>query len=57
MLAERTGAKIRKSLESYIGVLPAVRLDALGDRMLIMTYSLWAFQIREAPTRRGRQSR
>ena len=30
MLAERTGAKIRKSLESYSRVLPAVRLGALG---------------------------
>ena len=32
MLAERTGAKIRKALENYTAVLPAVRLGALGDR-------------------------
>jgi len=29
-LATRTGAKIRKSLDRYLGVLPAVRLDAVG---------------------------
>ena len=31
-LAERTGAKIRKSLENYTQTLPAVRLDVVGDR-------------------------
>ena len=31
-LAERTGAKIRKSLESYTSTLSAFRVDAVGDR-------------------------
>ncbi len=47
MLAERTGAKIRKSLESYSASYLRF-VWALAATVLIMTYSLWAFQIREA---------
>jgi decaprenyl-phosphate phosphoribosyltransferase len=47
MLAERTGAKIRKSLESYAASYLRF-VWALSATVLIMTYSLWAFQIREA---------
>ena len=47
MLAERTGAKIRKSLESYSASYLRF-VWALSATVLIMTYSLWAFQIREA---------
>ena len=47
MLAERTGAKIRRSLESYSASYLRF-VWALSATVLIMTYSLWAFQIREA---------
>jgi decaprenyl-phosphate phosphoribosyltransferase len=47
ILAERTGAKIRKSLESYSASYLRF-VWALSATVLIMTYSLWAFQIREA---------
>ena len=43
-LAERTGAKIRKSLESYTSTLPALRLDAVGDRRWCSATALWAFE-------------
>lgn len=46
MLAERTGAKIRKSLESYSASYLRF-VWALSATVLIMTYLLWAFQIRE----------
>ena len=42
-LAERTGAKIRKSLESYTSTLPALRVDAVGDGV-VLCYGLWAFE-------------
>jgi decaprenyl-phosphate phosphoribosyltransferase len=44
MLAERTGAKIRKSLESYSGSYLRF-VWALSATVLITTYSLWAFDI------------
>jgi len=47
ILAERTAAKIRKSLESYSASYLRF-VWALSATVLIMTYSLWAFQIREA---------
>jgi decaprenyl-phosphate phosphoribosyltransferase len=47
VLAERTGAKIRKSLEAYSGSYLRF-VWALSATTMIMTYSLWAFQIREA---------
>jgi len=47
MLAERTGAKIRKSLESYSASYLRF-VWALSATVLIVMYSLWAFQIREA---------
>jgi decaprenyl-phosphate phosphoribosyltransferase len=47
MLAERTGAKIRKSLESYSASYLRF-VWALSATVLIMTYCLWAFEIREA---------
>ena len=47
MLAERTGAKIRKSLESYSASYLRF-VWALSATTLIMTYCLWAFEIREA---------
>ncbi|MBN9109891.1 MAG: decaprenyl-phosphate phosphoribosyltransferase [Pseudonocardia sp.] len=47
MLAERTGAKIRKSLESYSSSYLRF-VWALSATVLIMTYCLWAFEIREA---------
>jgi decaprenyl-phosphate phosphoribosyltransferase len=47
MLAERTGAKIRKSLESYSPSYLRF-VWALSATVLIMTYGLWAFEIREA---------
>jgi decaprenyl-phosphate phosphoribosyltransferase len=46
-LAERTGAKIRKSLESYTASYLRF-VWALSATVLIMTYGLWAFEIREA---------
>ena len=46
MLAERTGAKIRKSLENYTASYLRF-VWALSATVLIMTYGLWAFQIRE----------
>lgn len=45
-LAERTGAKIRKSLESYSASYLRF-VWALSATVLIMTYGLWAFEIRE----------
>ena len=55
-LAERTGAKIRKSLESYTSTLSALRLDAVGDRDggLLRAVGLRA---RRRPTRPGTRSR
>lgn len=47
MLAERTGAKIRKSLERYSASYLRF-VWACSATVLIMTYCLWAFQIREA---------
>lgn len=47
MLSERTGAKIRKSLEAYSASYLRF-VWALSATVLITTYSLWAFQIREA---------
>ncbi len=47
VLAERTGAKIRKSLESYSASYLRF-VWALSATTLIMTYCLWAFEIREA---------
>jgi len=47
MLAERTGAKIRKSLERYSASYLRF-VWALSATVLIMTYCLWAFEIREA---------
>ncbi|MFC4944818.1 decaprenyl-phosphate phosphoribosyltransferase [Pseudonocardia sp. GCM10023141] len=47
MLAERTGAKIRKSLESYSASYLRF-VWALSATVLIMTYCLWAFEIRDA---------
>lgn len=47
MLAERTGAKIRRSLESYSASYLRF-VWALSATVVIMTYSQWAFQIREA---------
>jgi decaprenyl-phosphate phosphoribosyltransferase len=46
MLAERTGAKIRKSLESYSSSYLRF-VWALSATVLITTYCLWAFEIRE----------
>jgi decaprenyl-phosphate phosphoribosyltransferase len=46
MLAERTGAKIRKSLEAYSASYLRF-VWALSATVLITTYSLWAFEIRE----------
>ena len=45
-LAERTGAKIRKSLERYSASYLRF-VWALSATTLIMTYGLWAFEIRE----------
>jgi decaprenyl-phosphate phosphoribosyltransferase len=45
MLAERTGAKIRKSLESYSASYLRF-VWALSATVLITTYCLWAFEIR-----------
>jgi len=47
MLAERTGAKIRKSLESYSPSYLRF-VWGLSATVMIMTYGLWAFEIREA---------
>ena len=47
MLAERTGAKIRKSLEAYSASYLRF-VWALSATVLIMNYCLWAFEIREA---------
>jgi decaprenyl-phosphate phosphoribosyltransferase len=46
MLAERTGAKIRKSLERYSASYLRF-VWALSATVLITTYCLWAFEIRE----------
>lgn len=46
-LAERTGAKIRKSLERYTASYLRF-VWALSATILIMTYGLWAFEIRFA---------
>jgi decaprenyl-phosphate phosphoribosyltransferase len=43
-LAERTGAKIRKSLESYTASYLRF-VWTLSATVLIMTYGLWAFQL------------
>jgi decaprenyl-phosphate phosphoribosyltransferase len=43
-LAERTGAKIRKSLESYTASYLRF-VWAISAAILIMTYGLWAFEI------------
>jgi decaprenyl-phosphate phosphoribosyltransferase len=45
MLAERTGAKIRKSLEAYSASYLRF-VWALSATVLIMTYCLWAYAIR-----------
>lgn len=45
-LAERTGAKIRRSLERYSASYLRF-VWALSATTLIMTYGLWAFEIRE----------
>ncbi|HET8641525.1 MAG TPA: decaprenyl-phosphate phosphoribosyltransferase [Pseudonocardiaceae bacterium] len=45
-LAERTGAKIRKSLERYSATYLRF-VWTLSATTLIMTYGLWAFEIRE----------
>ena len=45
-LAERTGAKIRRSLESYSASYLRF-VWGLSATVLITTYSLWAFEIRE----------
>ncbi|MCF7551848.1 decaprenyl-phosphate phosphoribosyltransferase [Pseudonocardia sp. WMMC193] len=47
LLAERTGAKIRKSLEAYSPSYLRF-VWGLSATVLIMTYGLWAFEIREA---------
>lgn len=47
MLTERTGAKIRRSLENYSASYLRF-VWALSATVLIMTYCLWAFEIREA---------
>jgi len=47
MLTERTGAKIRRSLERYSASYLRF-VWALSATVLIVMYSLWAFQIREA---------
>ena len=47
MLSERTGAKIRKSLEAYSASYLRF-VWALSATVLIMTYCLWAFEIRQA---------
>ncbi|WP_181779436.1 decaprenyl-phosphate phosphoribosyltransferase [Pseudonocardia pini] len=47
MLAERTGAKIRKSLESYSPSYLRF-VWGLSATVLVMDYGLWAFEIREA---------
>jgi decaprenyl-phosphate phosphoribosyltransferase len=46
ILAERTGAKIRKSLERYSASYLRF-VWTLSATTLIMTYGLWAFEIRE----------
>lgn len=46
MLSERTGAKIRKSLENYSASYLRF-VWALSATVLITTYCLWAFEIRE----------
>jgi decaprenyl-phosphate phosphoribosyltransferase len=47
MLAERTGARIRKSLEAYSASYLRF-VWALSATVLTVTYCLWAFEIREA---------
>ena len=46
-LAQRTGAKIRRSLEYYSATYLRF-VWTLSAAVLIMTYGLWAFEIREA---------
>ncbi len=46
-LAERTGAKIRKSLERYTATYLRF-VWTLSATVLIMTYGLWAFEISES---------
>ncbi|MDN5914800.1 MAG: decaprenyl-phosphate phosphoribosyltransferase [Pseudonocardia sp.] len=46
MVAESTGAKIRKSLESYSSSYLRY-IWSLSATVMITTYSLWAFEIRE----------
>lgn len=46
-IADRTGAKIRKSLENYTPSYLRF-VWALSATILIMTYGLWAFEIRQA---------
>lgn len=47
VLAERTGAKIRKSLQGYSASYLRF-VWTLSATVLIMTYGLWAFEIRNA---------
>ncbi len=47
VLAERTGAKIRRSLERYSASYLRF-VWTLSATVLIMTYAFWAFEIREA---------
>ncbi|RCW47333.1 decaprenyl-phosphate phosphoribosyltransferase [Halopolyspora algeriensis] len=47
ILAQNTGAKIRKSLEAYSASYLRF-VWAISAAIVIMTYSLWAFEIREA---------
>ncbi|MFP5021089.1 decaprenyl-phosphate phosphoribosyltransferase [Pseudonocardia phyllosphaerae] len=46
-IAEETGAKIRKALEAYSASYLRY-IWSLSATVMIMTYSLWAFEIREA---------
>ena len=49
-LAERTGAKIRKSLERYTATYLRF-VWTLSATIVIMTYGLWAFQLSEGGSR------
>jgi decaprenyl-phosphate phosphoribosyltransferase len=51
-LAERTGAKIRKSLERYSASYLRF-VWSLSATVVIMSYSLWAFGIGVQPARSG----
>ena len=53
-LAERTGAKIRKSLESYTSYLRFVW--TLSATAMVVCYGLWAFE-RDGDQRPGTRSR